>query len=507
MRPLKPLLRANAAALVLTAFTGCAVGPDFIPPKPPKTSGYTRDPLPLHTVSTSGAFGQAQNLHVGAEIPAEWWELFHCDKLSALVTQALRANADIGVARATLRQAAEQTKAQFGGYLPQITGSLSGARNLEADTVLSPSSSSGNPYFTIYTAQLSVSYVPDVFGLNRRTVESLAAQEENALFELRAAYLTLTANVVNAVIQEAGLRAQLDANQQIVDVETKLLGILRRQFTAGQTAEADVLAQEAALAAAQQAMTPLENQLAQQRDLLTALLGRLPADEPAEEFHLSDLVLPEDIPVSLPADLVAQRPDVKAAEASLHAASALVGVAVANRLPNIALTATGGYSNSSPNQLIVPGTAFFSLLGEVTQPLFDGFTLLHRERAARAALVQASEQYRATVITAFQNVSDTLKALEIDARGLQAAAVSERAAARSFAISQKLLDLGAIGFLTLLNAEQTYQQALLTLLQARATRLTDTAALFQALGGGWWNDKFGRDLEFSSTVAPAADPT
>jgi NodT family efflux transporter outer membrane factor (OMF) lipoprotein len=328
----------------------------------------------------------------------------------------------------------------------------------------------------------------------------LAAQEENAVFELRAAYLTLTSSMVSAVIQEAGLRAQLAANQQIVDVETKLLAILRRQFEAGQAAEADVLAQEAAVAAAQQAITPLENQLAQQRDQLTALLGRLPADEPDVEFRLSDLVLPEDIPVSLPADLVAQRPDVKAAEASLHAASALVGVAVANRLPNIELTASGGYANSAVDRLFVPQTAFFNLLGSVTQPLFDGFTLLHRERSARAALEVASEQYRSTVVTAFQNVSDSLKALEIDARGLQAAAVSEHAAARSFAISQKLLDLGAIGFLTLLNAEQTYQQALLTLVQARAARLTDTAALFQALGGGWWNDKSHSDILASSSA-------
>ena len=489
MMALKPRLRATAAALTLVALGGCAVGPNFVPPKPPQTTGYTRDPLPLHTVSASGAFGQAQNLRVGAEIPAQWWELFHSEKLSALVKEAIHANPDIGVARATLRQASEQTKAQFGAYLPQLTANLSGARNLESTAVLSASSTTGNPYFTLYTAQLAVSYTPDVFGLNRRAVESLAAQEENALFELRAAYLTLTSNVVNAVIQEAGLRGQIDANRHIVDVETKLLDILRRQLIAGQAAEADVLAQEAALALAQGALPPLEKQLAQQRDQLSALLGRLPANEPAEEFQLSDLVLPEEVPVSLPANLVAQRPDVRAAQALLHSASAQVGVAVANRLPNIELTATGGYANSSVNQLFVPGSSFFTLLGGVTQPLFDGFTLLHRERAARAALEQASEQYRSTVLTAFQNVSDTLKALEIDARGLQVAAVSEHAAARSFAISQKLLDLGSIGFLTLLNAEQTYQQALLSLVQARAARLTDTAALFQSLGGGWWNDK------------------
>ncbi len=323
------------ALLCLAVLGGCTVGPDFAPPEPPQTTGYAREPLPARTVAADTPFGQAQTLHEGADIPAQWWDLFHCRQLNDLIEQALRASPDLAAARAALRQAAEQVKAQRGAYFPQVSAGLAASRNLDPVAALSASSASGNPYYSLYTGQLAVSFVPDVFGLNRRTVESLAAQQENAAFELIAADLTLTSNLVAAAIQEAGLRAQIETTRRIVAVEAQLLDVLHRQFAAGQAAETDVRAQEAALAQAQQTLPPLEKQLALQRDQLTALLGRLPAEEPAEQFALADLTLPANLPVSLPAELVAQRPDVRAAAATLHAASAQIGVAVANRLPQI----------------------------------------------------------------------------------------------------------------------------------------------------------------------------
>jgi NodT family efflux transporter outer membrane factor (OMF) lipoprotein len=248
-----------------------------------------------------------------------------------------------------------------------------------------------------------------------------------------------------------------------------------------------VAAQEAALAQIEQTLPPLQRQLEQQRHLLTALIGRFPSQEPLQRFELAMLQLPRDLPLSLPSRLVDQRPDVRAAEANLASASAQIGVAVANRLPNITLTANAGSTAFEFSKLFSPHTGFWALAGAVAQPIFRGGALLNRELAARAAFDQAAAQYRSTVITAFQNVADTLTALRTDADALQKAVVSERAAARSLEIARQRLELGDITFLLVLNAQQTYQQALISLVQAKANRFADTAALYQALGGGWWN--------------------
>jgi NodT family efflux transporter outer membrane factor (OMF) lipoprotein len=318
-------------------------------------------------------------------------------------------------------------------------------------------------------------------------VESLKAQEENQRFMLEATYLTLTSNVVAAAVQEASLRGQIAATEETIQIEANLLGILHKQLDLGQVAGADVAAQEAALAQAQLALPSLQKQLAQQRDLLTALAGRVPSDEVAERFELAMLDLPLDLPVSLPAKLVDQRPDVRAAEAAMHAASAEIGVAVAARLPQISLTGQVGSSANEFSRLFTPGNNFWTIAAGVTQPIFQGGTLLHKQRAAEAGFDQAAAQYRNTVLTAMQNVADALHALQSDADALRAAVAAERAAGRSLAITRSQLQLGQIAYLALLNAEQTYQQARLALVQAQANRLADTAALFQALGGGWWN--------------------
>jgi len=479
--------RRSAVLLVLAAASGCAVGPDFTKPAAPEVSGYTREPRAAETASADAPAGAAQRFVQGMDIPGQWWQLFHSEPLNALIEQALRNNADLQAAQAALRVAQENVYAQEGAYFPTLSGEVSPSRNKTATAALSPASASGNAYYSLYTAQLAVSYSPDVFGLNRRTVESLEAQAEVQRYQLEATYLTLTANLVAAAVQEASLRGQIAATEDISKIENELLDLLQRQNALGQVAEADVIAQRAALAAALAALPPLQKQLALQRDLLTALIGRFPSEEPAERFDLASIALPQELPLSLPARLVEQRPDVAAANASLHSASALIGVAVANRLPNLTLSASDGSAANTLSRLFTPGTGFWSVAASLTQPLLDGGTPLHKERAARAAYDQAAAQYRSTVIAALQNVADALRALQSDAAAVKATALAERSAGQSLEITRKQLALGAINYLALLNAQQTYLQSRINLVQAQAGRYADTAALFQALGGGWWN--------------------
>jgi len=474
------------ALAALAALAGCAVGPDFETPAPPAVSGYTREPLPAQTTSADIPGGEAQRLVRDLDIPAQWWTLFHSPDLNRLIERAIKANPTIQSAQAALKVALENVYAQQGAFFPSIDGSFSPSRNKSSNSIAPVPSNNTNVY-SLYTAQLSLSYAPDIWGLNRRQVESLQAQADAQRFQLEATYVTLTANVVTAAVQEASLRAQIDATRDIIKIQRDLLDLLHRQLQAGAVAGLDVAAQEAALAAALATLPPLEKQLAQQRDALAALIGAFPSEEPAEQFQLSSLTLPQDLPVSLPAKLVQQRPDVRQAEANLRSASAQIGVAVANRLPNLTLSALWGTQAVSAGGLFGPGNGIWTLSGQVMAPIFDGFTLLHRERAARAAFDQAAAEYKSTVLGAFQNVADTLRALQSDADAVRAQDAAERAAKTSLDITRRQLELGQINYLSLLNAEQTYLQAVINLAQAQANRYADTAALFQALGGGWWN--------------------
>jgi NodT family efflux transporter outer membrane factor (OMF) lipoprotein len=493
----------GALIALACCLTGCAVGPDFKKPDPPSVTGYSRDPLPVQTASASIPHGAPQRFVSDMDIPAQWWEVFHSETLDQLIEQSLVANPNLAAAQASLRQAWEAVYAQKGFYLPNVSAGLGASRNLTATGAVSPASASGSPYYSLITPQLNVSFVPDVFGANQRAVESLTAQAENQRFQLEATRLTLSSNIVTGVVQEASLRGQIAATEETIRLEKRLLDILRKQQDLGQVAGADVATQEAALAQAEQALPPLHKQLAQQRDALTALSGHFPSEEIEATFHLDDLVLPRDLPLSIPAKLVQQRPDVRAAEATLHSASAQIGQAVAARLPQITLTANVGNSANQLSQMFTPGTNFWTLAGGITAPIFEGGTLLHRQREAEAGFDQASAQYRATVISAFQNVADVLRALQADADALVAASASEAAAGRSLGIAQRQLELGQIAYLTLLNAQTTYQQARIALVQAQANRLSDTAALFQALGGGWWN---APDGEIASREAPSVLP-
>jgi len=472
---------------VAAVVAGCAVGPDFVPPAAPDAERYSREPMATRTASTDVAAGQSQHFDQNLDIPAQWWTLFRSRRLNALIERSLKANPTVEAAIGALHVAQENTKAQEGKFFPLVQANYTPMREQSAQVLSPPLSTPGTTLFNLYTAQVLVSYTFDVWGLNRRAVESLRAQADSQKFQVEAAYLTLAANVAAAAIQEASLRGQIDATNKLIEANTKMLDIFRKQLATGFVNRIDVAAQEAQLAQIKATLPPLRKALQQNRDLLAALAGRYPSEEPAETFELADLHLPTDLPVTLPSKLVEHRPDVRAAEELLHSAGAQIGVATANLLPNFTVNAVGGYTNTTMAGLISPANLFWTLAGSATQTVFDGGILLHEKRAAEAAYDEAAAQYRFVVLAALQNVADTLRALKNDADALKATREFERAAKISLDLSQQQVQTGYSNILFLLNAQITYQNAVLARVQAQASRFADTAALFQALGGGWWN--------------------
>lgn len=442
---------------------------------------------PLHTTAaTPGvAGGEAQRFVAGGEVSRDWWTLFHSPALNALIDESLKNNADLKAAQAALSVAHENLLAQRGAYYPNLSADFSATRQSQSGT-LAPTPNNNAFLYNLFTPQVSVSYVPDVFGRNRRTMESLKAQEDAVYFQMIATHVTLSTNVVVAAVQEGSLQAQVDATRQLIDINANMLRILQRQADKGYASGLDLAAQKSQLAQTTASLPPLLKQLAQQRDALAVLVGRFPDEAPSATFDLAQLQLPQDLPVSLPSVLVAQRPDVLQAQANMHAASAQIGVAIANRLPNITLSANAGSTALAMNQVFHAGTGFWSIGADLAAPLFQGGTLLHQERAAKAAYVEAAQQYRGTVLAAFQSVADTLTALDQDAQALKAAAAARDAAKVTLDLSERQWKDGYASYLSLLGAQQAYQQARIGLIVAQANRFADTAALFQALGGGWW---------------------
>jgi NodT family efflux transporter outer membrane factor (OMF) lipoprotein len=487
MRPFcKPHVAGWTLIAALSFLAGCAVGPNFKRPAAPPVNSYTARPLETTSSTPNIAGGEAQRFVEGLEIPGKWWALFHSKPLNDLIERSLTNNPDLKAAQAALVVARENMRAQRGAFYPSVSGSFSASRQKQSQSI-APTPNANVFQYDLFTPQVSVSYVPDVFGLTRRTVESSKAQEEGVRFQMIATYLTLSANVVVAALEEASLRAQVETTRELIGISSNMVQIVQYQLAKGYASGLDVAAQESQLAQVTSALPPLLKQLAQQRDLLQVLAGDFPSVQHGEPFELSNLQLPEQVPVSLPAKLVEQRPDVLQAEANLHAASAQIGIATANRLPNITLTANAGSTALALDRVFSSGTGFWGVGATLTQPIFQGGTLLHLERAAKAAYVEAAQQYRSTVLTACQNVADTLNALEQDAAALKTAAAAADSAKVTLDLSRQQWQVGYGGYLALLNAEQTYQQARLNLVQAQANRFADTAALFQALGGGWWN--------------------
>ena len=480
------LLIALVAAVL--ALPGCTVGPDFHRPEAPDTTTYGAEPLPPETAASPGAGGTVQRFVPGEDIPAQWWTLFHSGDLDRLIREALADSPTLAAAEAALRQAQENLTARKGVVVfPAVDAKASAAREKYSGAGF------GEPgkgvLLTLYNASVNVAYSLDFFGGGRRELEALRSQVDYERFQLEGAHLTLASNIVTAAVKEASLRAQIQSTREIVAAQEKQLDVVEKQFQLGGVSRPDVLAQRAQVAQTRATLPPLEKDLSQTRHLLAVFAGKLPGQAVIPEFSLDALHLPPELPVSLPSSLVRQRPDIRASEELLHAASAQVGVATANLYPQITLTGSYGSEATKLDNLFGSGTSVWNLGVGLLQPLFRGGELTAKRRAAVAAYDQAAAQYRGTVLQAFQNVADVLRALEDDARTLKAQAEAEAAARDTLDLTEKQFNLGAVSYLSLLNAERLHRQARIALVRAEAARYADTAALFQALGGGWWNSQ------------------
>ena len=475
--------------LGLGLISSCVVGPQYSRPQvnTPKTLADQKDLSTQGTPETT--FGAAQHFNPQQEIPAQWWKIFHSKALNALILASFQHNPDIGAAKASLRAAKEEILAFQGIYFPFI--GFSGIPSKQQTAKILTSILASNQYdYALYTGQLYLTYNPDVFGGNRRHEESLIAQANYQQLQLQATYLSLAANVVNAAIQEAALREQIQTTKDIIHNEEKRLLLTQSRYKFGDASEVDIATEEATLAAAKATLPILKKQLIMQRNLLNALTGRLPHDKHTPEFSFSSLQLPKDLPLSIPSTLLEHRPDIRAAEEQMKSANALIGVAVANRLPNFNFGFTNaGTTTANLNMIFSGDTLFWSLAGIITQPIYDAGTRLHHQRAAEAYYHQAANLYRSTVIHAFQNVADTLAAIRQDAVELQTADAAARAALKTLNISRKQWRAGDINIFTLSTYQQRYRQAQMNLIQSQASRLSDTVALYQSLGGSWWSDQ------------------
>lgn len=476
---------------VVTLFlNSCAVGPDYKRPSLSLPTRYTAQSLPLKASSDHNK----QTFVVQESLPAQWWTLFRSKSLNELVRASLDCNPDLSAAQEALRSSLELAYSAKGTLLPAVGISFAPTEQKTANILTSVLASNQYQY-SLYTGQVYVSYTPDVFGQTQRQIESLMAQAEVQRAQLAATYLTLTANVVNAAIQEAALREQISATKEIISSQKKLLAITEQQLRLGDVALMDVASQQSALAASEATLAPLEKQLAIQRDLLNALTGRFPDDPKTPVVHLSSVHLPKKLPITIPSALLEHRPDIRAAEEQMHAANALIGVAIANRLPNFTIGGSNlGTAATTLSALLQPDTRFWALAGIITQPIFAGGALQHKQRAAEASYRQTAAQYRSTIINAFQNVADTLKAIQADSLSMRSARRAERAALISLNIARRQFVLGDSSTASLLINQQTYQQAKLNLIQAQASQLADTVALFQALGGGWQGSNQGKSI-------------
>lgn len=500
------LLLAGASLL-----GGCAVGPDYARPSLPSSDGFSPRPWPAQTDSADAAGGAAQRFVTGSDLHFDWWTQFRSPALDKLVALALATNPTITRAQAALRAAQHNIAAQRGLFFPTVQAGYSPSRNkiagnlggnspgvqgngVDLSTGLSMPASEGGTapfstplYYSFHTASLTVGFIPDVFGGNRRQVESLEAMARHQQLELEATYVTLVSNVVAAAIQEALLRDQIATTERIIETRQQSIALLQRRLKAGYASRLDLKLQEQSHAQAVRLLPPLRKQYEQTRNLLRTLAGGVQDSELFETFELASLELPRDLPLSLPSQVIEQRPDVRAAEEQLRAASAQVGVAIANRLPHFSIDASWGGAASRLSQMFWSSGKFFELTGTIAQPLFDGGALSARQRAAEEELRGAEAQYRSTVLHAFQDIADVLQAIHADTQTLKAVVELERTAGASLELMRRQLSHGYIDRIALLEVEQTHAEALLALSEARAARLANTAALFQALGGGWWH--------------------
>lgn len=482
------------AYFLMANLTACKMGPDFHSPDPPDTDRYLQSSKPSKTVSSPGIGGQAQFLDYGEDIPESWWRLFHSEALNKLVEQGLLNSPDLIAGQAKLQEAQENLRAIKSIFLPVI--SANGLLDRQQTTLFSlgvlvpPGTPSAVPLtslYNIYNTTVSVSYELDLFGGTQRKVEAIRSDVDYQKFELLATYLSLTGNIVTTAVTIASLRAQMDVIQHLIWVQEKQLKMIQNSVGLGHISKSEVFSKERELEETKASLWSLKNNLAREHHALSTLTGTLPTEDNASDFGLNSLKLPTHLPVSLPAELVKQRPDIQGAEALWHKASAEIGVATANLLPKFGLNANYGGAASVPSELFTPLSEIWSYGAQLAIPIFHGGDLMARRRVAIVRYNYAAAQYRKTMLSAFEDVANALRALEFDAQLLRAQKGSEISTLKQLTLIQDQYQLGKINYMILLDAEKQYDYARLNRIKAQTARYVDTAALFQALGGGWWN--------------------
>ena len=474
--------RALTGLILAGLLAGCAVGPDFKSPADPDAAGYTASPLPAQTASASTTLGGAQRFSIGTSVSAQWWHGLGSPRLDALIEQAFQASPTLASAKATLRQAQETYSAQVGSTLyPQVSAGVGAQRQRMNPSSLGQAGDARE--FSLYNASVGVNYQLDLAGGNRRALEALAARTEYRRYELEGARLTLAANIVTTVVTQARLEGQIQSTQAILRAQDEQLHLTRERVRLGQATPDDALALQTQVEQTRAGLPLLRKQLQQNEHLLAVLTGRAPSAGGLPTFTLEELTLPSDLPLVLPSELVRRRPDIQAAEALLRAANAEYGVAVAKLYPQLNISASLGSQALSTGALFGSGSAVWGLVGQLTQPLFNpGLTA--QKRASLAAFDAAAANYQSVVLEALRNVADVLRALDNDAQTLAALATADAAAQRSLESQQRQYALGAASYLQLLIAQQQAQQVRINLIAAQAQRLVDSAALYQAMGGG-----------------------
>ena len=468
--------------LILAMCGGCAVGPNFVRPSPPDTNRYTQE---LQSEATVEANGQTQNFKSSNALIADWWKLFNSSELNSVVNKAIANNPTLQSSEDNLRQSQDNMRAGYGVFFPQIQADVATSRQRTAPQ--EQGLQSGSKIFNLITLSGSVSYALDVFGGARRSVESLRAQADYLRYENVAAYLILSSNVVNTSIARSAYAAEICTTKQLINLEKEQLHLTKAQFRAGTSSYANVLSIESLIAANRALLAPLEQNSAQAEHLLATLEGEFPSQADLPDIDLTGFSLPINLPVSLPSDLVNQRPDILAAEAQMHVASAKIGVATALMFPSFSLNGTFGTSGSSFGTLTAASGKFWSIGPSATIPIFQGTTLWFGRKAAIDAYQQSRANYRQTVLSAFAQVADSLNALEHDAQALKAQVEARRASGEALKLLKANYRAGIVDYLAVLTADVQYHETTITYLQSVALRYQDTVALFVALGGGWWN--------------------
>jgi len=492
MRPARTrllALSALAALSALSALGGCTVGPDYVRPAMPVAATFKE------LEGTGWTIAQpADNASRGA-----WWTIYEDATLDALEAQVESANQNVQAAQAHFRGARANVAQQRSSFFPLVTASGDYSRYRTSQNVLY--TSKAGQTINDYSVGIDATWEPDIWGRVARNVEAARANAQASAADRQAVLLSMQAELATDYFELRGIDRERQLLDDTIKAYRESLELTQNRYAGGIATDADVGQAQTQLQTTEAQAIDLGVQRAQLEHAIAILIGQSPSTftlpvAPKADYTVRAIASPPGVPSTL----LERRPDIAAAERRIAAANAQVGVATANMYPQITLSASYGPQALTPAGLLKYADMIWSIGAGITQPIFHGGQLSAQKRAAEAAFDQANAQYRQTVLLAFQNVADTLRALEHDATGLAAQTDAWRAASASLDLTRGQFRVGGVSYLALLDAQRQYQQTVVNLAQAQAARYADTAALFQALGGGWWNDTT------TSQAAPVATP-